>query len=413
MKKGWPLLVVLYISFYAFPADAFIGLCCGKCGGNMPMNILGAGVPETNEFRFKISPMIMRMGGLRDGTSSVNSDSLLGSSGTSMETNSSNGGMDMPMNMATGMNMNTSSDAKFMAVPESMDMRMLNFATGYSFTDDFFAGLMFMWKENMMNMKFNSMMKSMTGKDGFTMESSGMADTMLMSKYRLYTDDPLIPTKQVSLFMGLNLPTGSINEKNRNHPVDARKSELLPYSMQLGSGTFDPMLGVVYQASASPWWWGANLIYTGRWYKNAHDYSLGDEFKLDFYAMYQLRYDLVAQIQLNGRSWGKIKGEMDEAVSGESGRATKDAPGSAYMTPIWNPDNYGGQSVFATAGLQWQPIPLHILDMTVGKPVYQDLNGPQMEEDYRVMVTWYIEAPTSSSVRYTGEKKHGKSRLGF
>ena len=292
-------------------------------------------------------------------------------------------------------------------------MTMLNATAGYSFTDDFFAGLMFMWKKNGMGMKFNSMMQSKTGADGFTMKSSGMADTMLMTKYRLYTDDPLIPTKQVSLFMGLNLPTGSINEKNETHPLDARKAELLPYSMQLGSGTFDPVLGIVYQASASPWWWGANLVYTGRWYKNSRDYSLGDKLRLDLYSMYQFRYDTVGIIELNAKDQGKIKGEMDAGANGESGRATQGDPSSAYLTPLWDPANYGGRSVAVTVGLQWQPVQLNILELNLSAPVYQDLNGPQLAESYRVMFTWYVEAPTPSSRRYTGKTKQGADRLGF
>ncbi|MHC4138950.1 MAG: hypothetical protein ACYSR1_03700, partial [Planctomycetota bacterium] len=28
----------------------FLGLCCGKCGGNMPLNIPGGGTPEPHEF---------------------------------------------------------------------------------------------------------------------------------------------------------------------------------------------------------------------------------------------------------------------------------------------------------------------------------------------------------------------------
>ncbi|MDQ7000787.1 MAG: hypothetical protein Q9M12_07910, partial [Mariprofundus sp.] len=59
-------------------AHAYIGLCCAKCGGNMPMNILGGGIPETHEFRFKIQPMFMRMQGLRSGASNVDGNSLLG-----------------------------------------------------------------------------------------------------------------------------------------------------------------------------------------------------------------------------------------------------------------------------------------------------------------------------------------------
>ena len=37
---------------------AYLGLCCAHCGGNMPLNILGGGIPETHEFRFKLSQML-------------------------------------------------------------------------------------------------------------------------------------------------------------------------------------------------------------------------------------------------------------------------------------------------------------------------------------------------------------------
>jgi len=390
MKKRYLFILFLMMTLWPISAQAYIGLCCGKCGGNMPLTIPGGGVPETNEFRLKFSPMYMRMEGLLDGTSSVNPDDILG--------------MPVMMGNPTG---------KFMAVPTSMDMSMVNAAVGYSFTDDLFGGIMFMWKRNDMDMKFNPVMQGTTGRDGFTMKSEGMADTMIMTKYRLFTDDPLIPTSQFSLMLGLSLPTGSINEKNSNHPLAMRKSEQLPYSMQLGSGSFDPTVGLLYQSSSSPLWWGANLIYTGRWYENSRDYRLGDEYRFDLYTMYQIRYDTVLQLQLNTVYRGKIRGEMDEAVSGTSGRATQGSGASPYMTNLWDPDNYGGKKVSITAGIQWQPLPLHIAELAVGVPIYQHLNGPQLEEDYRVMFTWYVEIPTPSSVRYTGKGKAGASRLGF
>ncbi len=366
-------------------AHAYVGLCCGKCGGNMPMNIPGGGIPETCEYRFKLSPMFMHMEGLRDGTDSVSGDSLLG----------------MP---AMG---------KFMAVPTEMDMRMLNFSAGYSFTDDFFAGVMLMWKDNEMPMRFNGMMQAMTGQDGFTMESEGMGDTMLMAKYRLFADDPLIPTRQASLFFGLSLPTGSIDEKNTNHPVPMRRRELLPYGMQLGSGTVDPTVGLLYQGSRSPFWWGANATYTARVHDNKRDYHLGDEIKLDLYGMYQVRHDLLLQVQLNAKHQNAISGEMDESITGASGHAMQGNPASPFGTPLWDPDNYGGSQLFTTLGLQWQPAPRHILDLQVGLPLHRDLNGPQLETDYRVMFTWFYEFPTSKSVRYTGKKRRNKSNLGF
>jgi hypothetical protein len=375
------------------PAYAYIGLCCGKCGGNMPMNIPGGGIPETHEFRFKLSPMYMKMDGLRDGTDSIDADDILG----------------MPVD--TGGN----PTGLYMAAPTKMDMTMFNLAAGYSFSDRFFAGAMLMYRDNDMDMRFSDGMRTLTGRDGFTMESDGIADTMLMAKYRLFADDPLIPTRQASLFFGLSVPTGSIDEKNDTHPVPMRQDELLPYGMQLGSGTWDPSIGLLYQASTSPWWWGVNGVYTARLYDNKRDYRLGDEFRLDGYLMYQFRPDWLVQVQLNGHYQGDIDGVMDQFTDGRSGHAIQGVPASPAATPLWETDNYGGTQLFATLGMQWQPAPLHIIDLNVGLPVYRDLNGPQLETDYRVMLTWYIEAPTKKSIRYGVRKPvpAGGSKLGF
>ncbi len=368
-------------------ASAYVGLCCAKCGGNMPMNILGGGIPETHEFRFKISPMFMHMDGLRDGTSSVDPASILGD----------------PM---AGL---------YMAAPTEMDMRMLNISAGYSFSDRFFAGAMLMYRDNEMDMRFNGVMAGVTGQPGYTMESSGIADTMLMAKYRLFADDPLIPTRQASLFFGLSLPTGSIDEKNRTHPLAMRRTEQLPYGMQLGSGTFDPSIGLLYQASSSPWWWGVNGVYTARLYDNKRDYRLGDEFRLDGYLMRQFSHNLLGQVQLNAEYKGDIDGVMDEFASGASGHAIQGNAGSPAMTPLWETDNYGATKLFATFGLQWQPAQLHVVDINIGVPLYQDLNGPQLESDYRVMLTWFIEVPTKKSIRYGLQRSEpsGGSTLGF
>lgn len=383
------LLAAALLCAIAPSATAYIGLCCGKCGGNMPMNIPGGGVPETHEFRLKISPSFMHMEGLRDGTDHVSAADLLG--------------MPVVGGVPTG---------KYMAVPTQMDMAMLNLTAGYSFTDDFFAGAMVMWKDNDMDMRFNSAMQTLTGREGFTMKSEGFGDTMLMAKYRLFTDDPLIPKSQVSALFGLSVPTGSINQKNDRHPVPIRRDEQLPYGMQLGSGTFDPTLGLLYQGSSSPLWWGANASYTAHLYDNKRDYRLGDEFRVDLYSMYQLSYNFLVQLQLNGQWQDSISGEMDEAESGESGHVIPGNPASPYATPLWDPDNYGGTQLFTTLGFQWQPAPLNIIDVSVGLPLYRNLNGPQLETDYRVMLTWYIELPTSKSRRYTG-KSSGGGGLGF
>jgi len=378
------LLSMLFLcTFIPNKTYAYLGLCCSKCGGNMPMNIPGGGVPETSEFRVKVNPVLMRMDGLLEGRDEVSPEDIIG----------------MP---AMG---------KFMAVQRDMNMYMLNASVGYSFTERFFGAIMLMWQKKDMNMLFSPMMKMLTKTPDFTMKAEGLGDTMLMGKYRLYSDDNLVPTNQVSLFVGLSLPTGSINEKNANHPLNMRKGEQLPYGMQLGSGTLDPSLGLLYQGSSSPLWWGANLTYTGRWYKNSRDYRLGEKYSYDLYAMYQLRYNTLVQFQINGKYEGSIRGEMNELRTGLSGRAVQGKAASPIMTPLWDNRNYGGHKISATLGLQWQPFAMHIIDINLGLPLFQRLNGPQLKDDYRLGLTWYVELPTAASLRHVTKK--GGSRLGF
>jgi len=368
--SAW-LVVLALVAFWPTDAQAYLGLCCTKCGGNMPMNIPGGGIPENDEFRLKIQPSFMRMHGLRSSASNVDGNSLLGAP-------------------AAG---------KFMAVQKYMNMSMQNLSVGYSFSDDFFAGIMGMYKDNRMGMAFNSTMTGLTGQSSYIMKSSGFADTMLMTKYRLYADDPLIPTSQFSLFVGASLPSGSISERNTTHPLAVRRTELLPYGMQLGSGTVDPILGLLYQGSSSPFWWGLDGTYTGRWYDNSRNYQWGDVYKTDAYLMHQLTYNLLWQVQANVEWKGQIHGQADEAASGLSGHAVHGTAASPLMTPLWNPANYGGVKTSVTLGFQWQPAHLHIVDLSVKIPAYQRLNGVQLKDQIGVMLTWYIEIPTKKSIR--------------
>ena len=390
-KSCFITLAMLMAFMFPTTSDAYIGLCCGKCGGNMPMNIPGGGIPETHEFRFKISPVLMHMGGLRQGTHHVAAATLLG--------------MPTMMGVATG---------KYMAVPSSMDMKMLNFTAGYSFSDDFFAAIMGMYGDNRMAMDFSKMMRRSTGVGGFTMQSQGLMDTMLMAKYRIFSDDPLIPAEELSLFAALSIPTGSIDKRNSNHPLAMRRGELLPYGMQLGSGTWDPTVGLLYQRSMSPWWWGINGRYTQRVGYNKRGYRLGDRAQLDAYLMYQADVSWLLYGELQGDWQGRMHGQANEARSGASGHAIQGDPNSPYATPLWNPAYTGKSQIFTTIGLQWQPVPLHIVDIGVQLPLYQRMNGLQLQDRWRVMLTWYMEIPTAKSVRaLPASDREEDAKLGF
>ncbi|MFQ5645938.1 MAG: hypothetical protein ACE5GM_03330 [bacterium] len=386
MKKISAFLTGVLLFLTPVSVKAYIGLCCRHCGGNMPLNIPGGGIPEPYEWRFKVSGLYMNMAGLRDGTNDKKASRLI----------------DKPMKMSMGMSgMNMD---RYMAVPTDMRMRMSSLSTGYSFSDDFAGMVMFMYGQKEMDMKFGAMMNNNTGRSGFTMRARGMADTMLMTKYRIYADDEFAPADQASLLLGVSLPTGSINGKFDNHPDNSQNGNTQPYGMQMGSGTFDPAVGLLYQSSAAPLpiWWGIDLQYTARLYDNPRSYRLGDTIRYDLYGMYQLRYDTVLQVQLNGNYQGKIRGELDTGERDGVGHFSGDS-GNPFTTPLYDPDNYGGHKIGFTAGIQWQPVPLHIVDLSFSLPLYQNLNGIQLKREYQVMLTWYIELPTSRSRRFVGK----------
>ncbi len=340
----------------------FIGLCCGKCGGNMPLNIPGAGTPEPHEFRVKANLSWTEMKGMRRGTSNRSISSTLG---------------------------------EYMMSPTKMSMLMSSVSVGYAFSDRFFAGIMGMY------MSMDMEMKRRDGRQS-SMYSQGVGDTMLMTKTLLFADDYLIPKNQVSLLLGASVPTGSINQDERG--------VISPYSMQLGSGTFDPFIGVLYQGSSSPFWWGANISYLGRLYENYKGYNLGDEFRCDLYSFYQVRHDLVAEVQIKGKYVGDIEGQARQIEHGDGHMMGN--PNMPFMSNLYDPDNYGGTTVELTAGIQWQPFHNHIINAQFSVPIYQNLHGTQLEKDYNASITYYFEFPLGKSRRLPKEDR-GLDILGF
>lgn len=341
----------------------FLGLCCGKCGGNMPLNIPGGGTPEPHEFRIKTNLSWEKMVGLRRGTSNRSTNDAL---------------------------------KQYMMIPRKMDMYMGNFSAGYAFSDRFFAGIMGMYMNKDMTMH------DRTGKKS-KMKSQGAGDTMIMTKTLLYADDYLIPTNQVSLLLGVSIPTGSIDQDE--------KGALSPYSMQLGSGTFDPFIGVLYEGSKAPFWWGTNISYLARTYDNYKSYHLGDEFRCDLYGMYQIRYDLVGELQIKGKYTSDIDGQAREIEQDGDGHMMSN-PNMPFMSNLFDPDNYGGSTIDLTAGVQWQPFHNQILNVQFSFPLFQNLHGTQLERDFNATVTYYIEFPLGKSRRAPKEDK-GLEILGF
>ena len=369
-KNIFILILNIAMLVWASLAQAYIGLCCAHCGGNMPLNLVGGGIPEPHEFRFKMSEMIMKMGPLRDGTEDILSTDLVG---------------------------NPAVDAsKFPAVPRSMTQYMTMIGGAYSLSDDFAVMAM-------TNVTVNEMPMEILPAQGtnFAMTSAGLGDITLLAKSRLYANDNLAPTKQFSVLYGLSLPTGSIEKRFSNATPNDVNGTLLPYKMQLGSGTVDPIIGLTYQASRDPFWWGLNTQLEAHVYDNEQGYHRGQEFRYDFYAMKQVHDNWVLQAQLNGWVEGSFSREpFNGRVNGEG--HTNKVAGNPFLSPLFDPQNYGGHKMAVSLGFQYQPIPLHILELTATLPIHQDLSGPQLRDNWMMQLSYYVEIPTKRSRRYKG-----------
>lgn len=330
-------------------SDSLSGLSCSNCGGNMPLNIPSGGISEPHEWRIRLFQQYMYMPGLQKGTEELST--------------------------AEGLR-------RYMMVPTQMHMTMGGMTVGYSFHKDFFLMAMVMWMWKKMKMLNRAGRWS-------TMESIGIGDLMLMGKYRLYRGDSLSSQRQLSFLLGVQCPTGSIRKKDNG--------QILPYAMQMGSGTFDPILGILYTDSYSDFWWGVNLTYTKRFYNNPHGYHLGDQFRYDLYWMYQFCDTAVFELQVNGIWQGGLSGEMDEIQQGV-GHVLSD-PNRPYMSPLYDARQYGRHTLWLTVGIQWQPFPLHILNLQFAYPLYQNLKGLTMRQGFCIFFVWHVEIPTEKSRR--------------
>ena len=111
----------------------------------------------------------------------------------------------------------------------------------------------------------------------FQTNSQGLGDIPVKANYVFHRLDNDWGSHEIIGTLGLSFPTGSINEKDVL-PTSAGVAVQLPYPMQLGSGTYDPMLGFTYLGvSPGAWSWGAQVSSILRLHDNDNDYRLGHE----------------------------------------------------------------------------------------------------------------------------------------
>ncbi len=261
--------------------------------------------------------------------------------------------------------------ANVRVVPTEMQMTMHMIGGMYGLTDKLTLMAMGSYViKDMDHITFQGM-SGTTELGTFNTRSNGIGDTRISGIYSLLETH----NHRVNLQMGLSLPTGSIKEEDDVlTPMGTTPRLRMPYAMQLGSGTFDALPGITYVGNNKKWGWGAQYNATIRLESdNSQDYRLGNQHRVTGWGAYDFGKGLTVNALINAETLGDIKGR-DENITAPVQTA--------------NPDNYGGDIIEIGAGFTYEPEKLENISIGIDAraPLYQNLNGVQLERDYTLTV---------------------------
>ena len=215
------------------------------------------------------------------------------------------------------------------------------------------------------------------GFESFNMHTEGIGDVVLSYTRELWQWQ----AHEVSINAGISFPTGSIDEKGDTPrgPGDQQ----LPYTMQLGSGTFDLPISAQYSGRKGKWSWGAEVSGKIRFGENSRDYRLGNQFGASAWGSTRVLSWLEPSIKFDYRYSDRIHGADQELL----------VPGPfPFPAAIANPRFYGGHKAFAIFGVRIDPsdglFQNHAIELLYAEPIYQSLNGIQIQEDYHFNISW-------------------------
>ena len=150
--------------------------------------------------------------------------------------------------------------------------------------------------------------------------------------------------------------------------------------MQLGSGTYDLILGTTYSGWRSAWAWGGQVLGTLRNGEGPSGYTLGNHLRLNGWALRSLTDWLAASIRVEAQSWGNIQGADSEL--------------NPAMVPTADPDRRSGERIDLILGLSCYlgqgQLQRQRFTLEVGSPLYESLDGPQLGSDWQLNAGWQL-----------------------
>lgn len=348
MKRQLSLVTIISSFSLSFFASQSLANSPAEMADLSLQDLYGLSLDQMDqEFGFKIGAIYRRetLEGYKSGTDSLSYDEVLFVPGTETRT-----------------------DKNYPIVPTLIEQEsfVLNLAVGLDSTSTFSASIPYI-KQNTDHISI------VPGYDHFNIASDGLGDITFNYQSRFYQ----CGNKSLYLSLGVSFPTGSIDEKGDT--PRAPGDQQLPYTMQLGSGTFDVPLGFSYRQSMSGYTFGTDVYAKLRFGKNSRDYRLGNRFDLSTWVSFDSFSTFEPRVTVTYQYWDRISGQdNDITVAG-------DFP---YPAGITNYANYGGHQLNITAGLDTQ-VGDNRFGIELLAPIYHNLNGVQPKQNLGVSLSWH------------------------
>ena len=324
--KVKPILIAAMFGAANMPVEILAGHD-HHAAPDAPIGIMGSHLHPQGEWMMSYSYMQMQMEGNREGSDSV----------------------PVPL-------------PGYMVSPLSMDMDMHMLGVMYGFSESVTLMAMLPLTSTSMDHRVN-----MNG-NLFTTESSGIGDLKLSALFQ--TGDHWVSG------VGLNIPTGSIDEKDVL-PSSAGVAVQLPYPMQLGSGSYELTAGTTYIKMLGNNSWGNKADVIIRLNDNDRDYKLGNSIELSSWYSFAVNDKNTLSVRLKLFDWDNISGA--------------DADLNPMAVPTADANLRAGTRADVLLGYNYQLTQAALIGLEAGVPVYQNLDGPQLETDLTIQLGMLYE----------------------
>jgi len=206
----------------------------------------------------------------------------------------------------------------------------------------------------------------LTGPEGqrISRSTSGLGDARVFARYTLFQQDRRGSTFRVAPFLGIKMPTGDDDDRDSLGRI--------PQPLQSGSGSWDPLAGVVVTYQTLDYQIDTQIRYEAN--TEANSFEFGDEFRFDASLQYRLLpRELGAGVP--AFLYGVIETNLLHQAKNEIG-GNRDV-------------DSGGTTLFLSPGLQYVT-KQWIVAAIVQLPVIQDRGGTALEDDYTVRAGFRI-----------------------